>query len=162
MNPPIEEARSTAKQSAPENKLPQQANHSIGHKSTSAKKPLPKQLGLVRRMSPLAHWPDRTRPFDIARSQVVEWLTRQPDVLQWLFQTVQTRKLILFDRRSRTWHGADCAEAMVEKVVSQTSPVVNFEEPADLLTEMRDILVATHNLENEQLHVLRSINSSMP
>ncbi len=39
---------------------------------------------------------------------------------------------------------------------------VNGDEGDALLTEIRDILILIHNLENEQLHVLRSINLSTP
>ena len=55
-------------------------------------------------MPPLFH----TLPgeeFSIAKSEVVRWLLRQPEVQQWIFDTVRGRKLIEFDAHNGTWAG---------------------------------------------------------
>lgn len=36
-------------------------------------------LDVANSMPPLRHW-DGTEPFDIARSEVCRWLTRQPEI----------------------------------------------------------------------------------
>lgn len=57
-------------------------------------------------MPPLRHWPNQMLPFDISNSQVIRWLTAQPEVQQWLFDTLRSRKLIVFDAATGLWHGA--------------------------------------------------------
>jgi len=45
------------------------------------------------------------QPFDIMHSGVAAWLVEQPNVRQWLFESVKTRNLIVFDGKLRTWRG---------------------------------------------------------
>jgi hypothetical protein len=155
MNPPKGEARSTAKPSAPENKLTQQANQTTAQKSTTRKKPVSKQLALVRTMPPLTHWPDRTKTFDPRESKVCEWLTKQPDFLNWLFRQVKERSLIEFDQQTRTWRGADYLAATAEKVASHTPPAVN--EQAEIIGLLKEIADA---VDESNAH-LGSINGEL-
>jgi hypothetical protein len=135
-----------------ENQLTQPANHTTGSKSTPGKKPLSKQLVIVRAMPPLSHWPDRTKPFDLRQSAVCKWLAAQPDVLNWLFGAVQQRDLILFDRQGRTWRGANNGEAQtltsgLPPLEATTAPapaellVLLQQQIAETLTGIRDLLV---------------------
>lgn len=57
------------------------------------------------RMPALRHWPDQSKPFDIADSEVARWLAAQPDVLQAIYQKANELKLIQFDADTRTWRG---------------------------------------------------------
>jgi hypothetical protein len=45
--------------------------------------------------------------FDIERSAAAKWLVDQPDVLQWVFDAVRNRKLIVFNPETRTWRGKE-------------------------------------------------------
>jgi len=51
-------------------------------------------------MPPLTHGSD---PYDIMKSDVAAWLTKQPGVLQVLFNAVRNSGLIKFDPDSKTW-----------------------------------------------------------
>lgn len=62
-------------------------------------------LQCVEDMPPCRHWPYQDQPFDINDSEVVRWLSRQPDVQQWLFNTMKSRGLIVFDQARGTWRG---------------------------------------------------------
>ena len=68
-----------------------------------------KLLRVARSMPPLSHWPNKPEAFHILKSEVSEWLANQPDIRQWLFQTVHSRRLIIFDPQTRTWCGCDGA-----------------------------------------------------
>jgi hypothetical protein len=43
--------------------------------------------------------------FDIAKSEVVKWLLRQPEIQRWIFGIVRGRRLIEFDAEHGTWRG---------------------------------------------------------
>lgn len=59
----------------------------------------------VAQMPPLRHsMPGE--PFDIRRSQVAQWLCRQPAVMQWVYDTAKDRETIVYDREAGTWQGA--------------------------------------------------------
>ena len=64
-------------------------------------------LEAVTTMSPRQHWPDQSQPFDIQQSQITRWLQKQPDVMQWLFDTLRQRRLIVYDPETFTWRGRD-------------------------------------------------------
>jgi hypothetical protein len=58
-------------------------------------------------MPPLTHWPPDGYGFDIKRSEVCKWLTRQPEVLQELFNWAKNGDAIEYDVETRTWRGAE-------------------------------------------------------
>lgn len=69
----------------------------------------PTKLDIVRTMPPLSH---RTPNdiFFIEDSEVVAWLVRQPEVLQFLFDRVRTGTglgLIEYDPDTKMWVGVD-------------------------------------------------------
>ena len=66
-----------------------------------------KLLAVVRQMPAREHWPNRNEPFDVLRSEVIHWLARQPDVMDWLFMHLRSRHLIVFDRETNLWQGVD-------------------------------------------------------
>ncbi len=43
--------------------------------------------------------------FRISSSEVVEWLTDQPEILQYLFNKVNLSCAIVFDKQTSTWKG---------------------------------------------------------
>ena len=62
-------------------------------------------LDVAKHMPPLRHTVGET--FDIATSEVVQWLVAQGQVRQYLFRTCNKAGLIVYDQGSETWHGKD-------------------------------------------------------
>jgi hypothetical protein len=58
-------------------------------------------------MPPLRHWPDRSKPFDTANSEVCQWLAGiEPRVpTDRLFEQVKSAGAIIFDQSTGTWRG---------------------------------------------------------
>lgn len=67
-----------------------------------AKRKRSRLLEVVRTMPGLTH-DCHPLPFDIRESMVARWLVRQPDVMQWIFDTARSRRLIAFD--TGFWRG---------------------------------------------------------
>jgi hypothetical protein len=59
-------------------------------------------------MPSLSHW-NRIEPFTPAKSEVLAWLSQQPDLLQWLWQRLTGRRLVTYDPLTQRWHGAGVA-----------------------------------------------------
>lgn len=68
-------------------------------------KPKSKISDVVGVMPRLSHHPDKTKPFDIHKSDVVTWLIIQPEVKQWLFNKMRGRWLIRYDASAGVWEG---------------------------------------------------------
>lgn len=52
--------------------------------------------------------------FDITKSEVVDWLISQPDILQYIFTRVAnngSKPLIVYDPKRGSWKGVDYGEA---------------------------------------------------
>lgn len=47
-----------------------------------------------------------TQPFDIRRSEVVQWLIEQPEILQAVFDFYRERGAIVYNPLTKTWAGA--------------------------------------------------------
>ena len=58
-------------------------------------------------MPPLSHHPDKSKPFDMSKSEVVAWILKQPDIQQWLFNTLCDRGLIKFNPKTGLWQGVN-------------------------------------------------------
>ena len=84
-------------------------------------RPLNSRLGCIKNMPPLRHkLPDE--PFDIMKSEVVDWIVAQPEIRQWIFDKVAStnkrgfvsagnmRCLIAYNRATGTWQGSDYQE----------------------------------------------------
>lgn len=72
------------------------------------KKPSEK-LDCVRKMPELKHFSGEGE-FDITKSEVVQWLIKQPDVLQYIFTRVAANgsiPLIVYNKNKGTWKGTD-------------------------------------------------------
>lgn len=65
-----------------------------------------KRIELAGHMPPLAHQPDPAQPFDIGKSEVVQWLMAQPEVQKYVFELFKDHRAIVFDPESGKWHGA--------------------------------------------------------
>lgn len=66
-----------------------------------------KLLEIAKKMPPLYH----TLPgeeFDVSRSEVVQWLIQQPDILSYISNRVKgDSKLIVYNRETGKWQGVD-------------------------------------------------------
>ena len=73
-------------------------------------KETPKNLNCVRTMPELRHSVG-DGDFDITKSEVVQWLIRQPSVLQHLFEVARRKgtaePLIVYNAERGTWRGTD-------------------------------------------------------
>ena len=71
------------------------------------------RLNIIKKMPRLRH-KISGEPFDIMKSEVVDWIVQQPEIRQWLFDKVADKTagkndlmLITYDPISGTWQGAD-------------------------------------------------------
>lgn len=64
------------------------------------------KLMCVKSMPPLRHSAG-DKKFDITKSKACQWLIRQPDVLNYVFDKVREEKLIAYDLTTGTWQGID-------------------------------------------------------
>lgn len=70
---------------------------------------LSQRLEVAKKMPPLRH--SLTQPFDPQKSEVVQWLVNQPEILNYLFDAVRgngyRETAIIFDDKTGTWQGID-------------------------------------------------------
>lgn len=66
-----------------------------------------KELQIAKEMPRLKHWPDKSRPFSRERSEVIQWLIRQPEIQQLIFALAHENKLIRYDSATETWVGVN-------------------------------------------------------
>jgi hypothetical protein len=67
-------------------------------------------LKAAAKMPPLTHWPPAGHGFDIMRSEVVDWLIKQPEIRQSIFNYCKRSGVIEYDVESRCWRGVDWRE----------------------------------------------------
>lgn len=65
---------------------------------------------LLEDMPELSHWPDRSQPFDHARSEVIAHIIERfgvsLDLAVRIFHYAKSKKVIRFNRDTRLWCGA--------------------------------------------------------
>jgi hypothetical protein len=76
-------------------------------------------LEVARRMPALRHFPPPGEPFDISKSQVINWLIAQAPVQQELFNFCKRHGAIVYDVETHRWRGAD-SPAMEEAVACRS------------------------------------------
>lgn len=70
------------------------------------------KLNCLRKMPPLRHRIDG-EPYDIMKSEVMDWIVKQPEVRQWLYDKVADKtggrmpEFIKYDSEKGTWQGVD-------------------------------------------------------
>ncbi len=75
-------------------------------------KNISKKLQCVKKMPPLKHNVGNGK-FDITKSEVTQWLIRQPEIMQWIFDHANNMQrhgeelLIKFNPETGTWQGVD-------------------------------------------------------
>jgi len=59
-------------------------------------------------MPPLAHWPDKSKPFRYEESEVCRWLAEiEPSIpLARLFQQAYSAQAIIYDKNTGLWRGS--------------------------------------------------------
>jgi hypothetical protein len=58
-------------------------------------------------MPPRDHWPHGIYGFDIMRSEVADWLCKQPECRQEIFNWARRIGAITYDLPSHTWRGVN-------------------------------------------------------
>lgn len=65
-----------------------------------------KKLDVIRTMPPLYHsLPDQ--PFEIGKSKALQWLVREPDVLNYLWSHIRQLGYVVYDSETGKWRGVD-------------------------------------------------------
>lgn len=65
-----------------------------------------KILNAVMTMPPLYHSiPER--PFDIKNSEVVKWLIKQPEILNYVWNNIKNSGAVVFNPETKKWNGVD-------------------------------------------------------
>lgn len=68
-----------------------------------------KRLDVLRTMPPMRHsFPDR--PFNVFESEALSWVLKQPDLLNYFWDTVTRTGYIAYNRETGTWQGAATLE----------------------------------------------------
>lgn len=66
---------------------------------------LSKKLNVVKNMPALFHRQPGEK-FDVKKSEVIRWLSKQDDVMSWLFDYLSDEaKIIEYSEETGTWHG---------------------------------------------------------
>ena len=65
-----------------------------------------KIFDIARKMPPLNH-SVKGEVFDIRKSQVLQWLIKQPEVLNYIWNKLKNSGDVIYDEKSGTWRGAD-------------------------------------------------------
>ena len=63
-------------------------------------------LNCIKQMPPLRHSVDGEE-FDIAESEAARWISRQPEVMQKIFDTARYRGVIEYNPETGKWQGVD-------------------------------------------------------
>lgn len=63
-----------------------------------------KQLNKFRKMPELYHrFPNEK--YDPTKSEVLKWIKEQPELIEWIFNLVEKRDLVKYDKETGKWHG---------------------------------------------------------
>jgi hypothetical protein len=67
-----------------------------------------KKFDCARKMPELKHVIDGEE-FDITKSEVVQWLIKQPDILQYIYNKAhgESERAIIYNKERGTWQGVD-------------------------------------------------------
>jgi hypothetical protein len=79
-------------------------NHNAEHRYH---RPLSPALQRASEMPPLSHWLGKDQSFSITRSEAAKWLAAQPEILQFVFNSMKNAGVIEFDLESRSWRGVN-------------------------------------------------------
>lgn len=70
------------------------------------KKAASKNMEVARLMPSLYHSIPGA-PFDIRKSEVVQWLVKNPDILNYIWNNIKNSGAVVFDSKSGKWQGVD-------------------------------------------------------
>lgn len=63
-------------------------------------------VDIARQMPPLVH-KQNNEDFDIRKSRTLWWLTKQPEVLSYIWDIVKQSGAVEYDRTTGKWKGVD-------------------------------------------------------
>ena len=63
-------------------------------------------LNCAKQMPALAH-KNKNGEFDVKKSEVCNWLVKQPDIAQKVFNMAMNNRVIKFDSETGKWQGVD-------------------------------------------------------
>ena len=75
-------------------------------------RPQNRRLNCLRKLPPLRHKKDGV-PYDVMKSEVVDWMIQQPEVRQWLYDKLTDKtggripEFITYNHETGTWQGVD-------------------------------------------------------
>ena len=77
----------------------------------------------IAEMPPMDHWPLKEAgvPFDIMASEVMKWMVKQPEVMDFLFDVTRGTKMIRYDGGSGTWVGIGWVDGVAAEVTPGTT-----------------------------------------
>lgn len=71
------------------------------------KKRRAKTLEVAKKMPPLYHTlPGET--FDLQKSKVCQWLSKQPELQSWVFDQLKSAGYVEYDPETGLWSGIEC------------------------------------------------------
>lgn len=102
-----------------------------------------KVKAVVSQMPELSHWPNKPSDFDITKSEVLAWLLKQPEVLNWLVQQVKDCKAIVYNPEKGTWKGAktvvrNCGQSLISDRTGQWSENISPTGGDNIFTDQPD------------------------
>lgn len=68
-----------------------------------------KQLEVAKKMPPLYHTIPGNK-FELEKSEVVNWLIGQPEILNFVVEIIKKSEAIVYDKRTGKWQGIDYEE----------------------------------------------------
>ena len=72
-------------------------------------------LNCAKEMPPLRHTIPGTQ-YAIGLSNVARWIANQPEVLQKVFDMARQKGMIIYDKETGMWKGADYDEIMGDEI----------------------------------------------
>lgn len=68
-------------------------------------------------------------PFDINKSEVVAWLVKQPDFMQWIYEFARSSRRMVYDSEAKGWLGTPFRSGRPRKTYQEADDSV----PADMV-----------------------------
>ncbi|BBB91033.1 MAG TPA: hypothetical protein PKA28_10700 [Methylomusa anaerophila] len=70
------------------------------------KRKISKNLEVAKLLPPLKH-SFEGKEFDIKNSEVMQWLTKRPEILNYVWNNIKNSGAVVFDSQAGKWQGID-------------------------------------------------------
>ncbi|VBB05442.1 Hypothetical protein LUCI_0652 [Lucifera butyrica] len=77
------------------------------------KKTVSKDLRVARFMPPLRH-SIPGKEFDVRNSEVIQWLTKSPDILNYVWNNIKNSGSVVYGPETGKWQGEIMNQTMIE------------------------------------------------